>query len=172
MNIFIKDDENFYKNIRKYKDKNVSLESDTTDLVKKQMIIASNEKDLEKRYSYIYDVVCTYLDNEFKNKNICCFENNRCISVRNNGHCRESLNGCCYGTKRGLCKNFKDGRCTIKAISCKLFTCRYLKKQGVKYRVNDIFLLKYFFNIRQKFLLENSIFKDKDEIIKLLLENK
>lgn len=172
MDIFIKDDENFYKNIKKYKNKSVYLKSNTTDLVKKQIIIASNEKDLEKRYSYIYDVVCTYLDNEFQNKNICCFENNRCISVRNNGHCRVSLNGCCYGTKRGLCKNFKDGHCTIKSISCKLFTCRYLKKQGVKYRVNDILLLKYFFNIKQKFILQDSIFKDKDEIIKLLLENK
>ena len=124
MDIFVKDDENFYKKLKKYKNKNVYLKSNTTDSLKKQMIVVSNEKDLEKRYSYIYDAVCTYLDNEFQNKNLCCFENNRCISVRNNGHCRESLNGCCYGTKRGLCKNYKDGHCTIKSISCKLFTCR------------------------------------------------
>ena len=169
MNIFIKDDENFYKNIKKYKDKNVSLKSNTTDLEKKQMIIASNEKDLEKRYSYIYDIVCTYLDNEFKNKNLCCFENNRCISVRNNGHCRESLNGCCYGTKRGLCKKFKDGRCTIKSISCKLFTCDYLEKKGIKFRIKDILLLDTFFNPIQKYYIKYMVFTPKEKILKKLM---
>lgn len=135
-------------------------------------IHALNIKDIKSRYSYIYDVVCDYLDNEFSNKNICDFIGNKCISVRCGGHCSDSINGCCSGTKRGLCKNFIDGKCTIKSISCKLFTCRYLREQGIKYSVNSFPLLKYFFNIRQKLILDQSIFKDKDYVIALLLKNK
>lgn len=184
-NIYIKDDCNFYKNIKKYLNKNVCVhllyqEEDFIDdskiekyisvKNKIQIIHALNIKDLEKRYSYIYDVVCNYLDNEFQGKDICNFKNSKCISVRNNGHCPNSKNGCCYGTNRGLCINFKDGKCSIQSLSCKLFTCRYLKKKGIKFSVNDIDLLKYFFNLRQKYIIDTSIFKDKDEIIDLLLK--
>lgn len=183
--VYIKNDSNFYKNIKKYLNKNVFVHFlyEEDDIVnnsnidkyasienKIHMIHALNIKNIEKRYSYIYDVVCDYLDKEFREKDICSFKDNKCISVRNNSHCKESCNGCCYGTNRGLCKNFKDGKCSIKSLSCKLFTCRYLKKQGVRYRINDIDLLKYFFNIRQKYILDTSIFKDKDEIIKSLLK--
>lgn len=187
--IYISNDDNFYKNIKKYKDKNCLIhflycDKDIIDdsLInnydekeireKIQVVTASNIKNIEDRYSYIYDVVCSFLDNEFNDNNICQFENNQCISVRNNGHCPESKNGCCYGTKRGLCKNFVDGRCIIKSISCKLFTCRYLRKNNIKYNINDIFLLKNFFNIKQKFIISNSIFKDKEEIMDLLLKNR
>ena len=186
---YIEDDSSFYNNIKKIKDSDLTIHfkyknkdviddryiDDKMDYelkTKIHMITAANIKDLEKRYSYIYDIVCDELDNKFKDNKICNFKDNKCISVRNNSHCSESLNGCCYGKNRGLCKNFKDGKCTIKSISCKLFTCRYLKKNNIKFSVNDIKLLKYFFNPRQKFILDNSIFKDKEEIIKLLLENK
>ena len=185
--VYIQDDSNFYKNVKKYLYKNVCIhfiyqEEDFIDdskidnysFIKNkiQIIHALNIKDLEKRYSYIYDVVCDYLDQEFQFKDICNFKNNKCISVRNNGHCPNSKNGCCYGTNRGLCKNFQNGKCSIQSISCKMFTCRYLKKNGIKYSCNDIDLLKYFFNIRQKYIIENSIFKDKDEMIHLLLRYK
>ena len=185
--VFIYDDSKFYKNIKKYLNKNivVHLLYEEDDIIdnsniekypsikdKIHMIHALNIKDIKLRYSYIYDVVCDYLDYEFKVRNVCGFENGRCLSVRNNSHCPESCNGCCYGTNRGLCKNFIDGKCTIKSLSCKLFTCRYLKKQGIRYRINDIDLLKYFFNIKQKYILDTSIFKDKDEIIELLLKYK
>lgn len=185
--VYLEDSDNFYQKIKKYKEKEVHLHLsyDKKDIVddksieeeysqeikfKIQAINAANIKDKEKRYSYLYDVVCQYLDCEFREKNICEFKNNRCISVRMDGHCKESENGCCYGKNRGLCKNFIDGRCTIKSISCKLFTCRYLKKKNIQYRIDNIPLLKYFFNKRQKYIIEYSIFKDKDEIMKLLLK--
>ena len=112
------------------------------------------------------------LDSDFIDKNICGFEDNMCLSVRNNGHCSESKNGCCYGRTRGLCKNFKDGKCSIKSISCKLFTCRYLKKNNIKYNTSNIPPLKYLFNLKQRLIIIDSIFKDKDEIIDLLIKNK
>ena len=87
-------------------------------------------------------------------------------------HCDESNNGCCYGKKRGVCEHLKNNKCTIKSITCKLFTCRYLKKQGIKYKINDIPLLKYFMNIQQRLVIMSSFFKDKDEVIKLLMKYK
>lgn len=176
--IKIENNSNFYKNIKRYKDKDVILYLDNNNNndedieFKKLSIKTANIKDIKKRYNYIYDEVCNYLDKKFNDENICEFNNNKCISVRNNSHCKESLNGCCYGIKRGLCKNFKEGKCTIKSISCKLFTCRYLKRNNIKFKVNDIPLLKYFFNRKQKFIIDTSIFKDKQEIINLLIKYK
>lgn len=187
--VYVKNN-NFYKEIKKYlKSKDICLHFyyDKKDIIddtyikdkynwdikfKIYSIHAVNIKNIKERYSYIYDVVCDYLDEEFNYKNICGFENNICLSVKNNGHCHESKNGCCYGRNRGLCKNFINGKCQIKSISCKLFTCRYLKKQNIRYKVNDIPLLRYFFNIKQKYIIDTSIFKGKEEIIKLLIKNK
>lgn len=190
MDIYIENDENFYNTIKKqinknntihfkYNNQDITNEKDidlnklSKDIkFKVYTVTAINIKDIKKRYSYIYDVVCNYLDNEFTINNLCDFENNKCISVRNKSHCSESVNGCCYGRNRGLCKHFKNNTCSIKSISCKLFTCRYLRKKGVKFKINDIVLLKYFFNFKQKLILNNSIFKDKKEIINLLLESR
>ena len=180
------DDSNFYKKIKKNKDKeniivlkqngniidleNINYLNDIDSKWKLYSVIAANIKNLEKRYNYIYDIVCDYLDNEFQEKNICQFNNNKCIGVTDGYHCKESVNGCCYGRKRGLCKNFIDGKCNIKSISCKLFTCRYLKKNKIKYYSDNIPLLKYFFNKRQKTIIEDSIFIDKEQIINMLLK--
>ena len=135
----------------------------------KKIVTALNIKDIEKRYSYIYDEACYYLDNEFKTKNICDFQDNKCIAVRKKT-CHDSDYGCCYGINRGVCKNLENKKCKISSLSCKLFTCRYLRKKGIKYRVKDIPILDFFFNIREKYIIEYSIFKDKDEIIKELLK--
>ena len=186
-NYEIINDNNFYKNIRKnlksdkkyyfiyknakiknsYKLNNYEEISD-----KIHCIHALNIKDLKKRYNYIYDVVCDYLDSEFNQNNICDFINDRCISVRNNGHCPESLHGCCYGRNRKLCKHNINNKCGIKSISCKLFTCKYLRKKGIKFNINSIPLLKIFFNYKQKEILEYSLFTDKEEVIQLLLKYK
>ena len=37
---------------------------------------AINIKDLEKRYSFIYDTVCDYLDNKYFGENLCGFDQN------------------------------------------------------------------------------------------------
>ena len=94
----------------------------------RKIVTALNIEDIEKRYSYIYDEACNYLDNEFKTKNICDFKNNKCIAVREKMH-NDSDYGCCYGRKRGLCKNFENKKCQISSLSCKSFTCRYLRKK-------------------------------------------
>lgn len=190
-NIYLQDSKDFYTNLRKYFNRNnvivhykyndMDIIDDTYSknnkcsqevLFKIAAINATNIKNIKERYSYIYDTVCEYLDNEFKNKNICGFCNGKCISSTNNSYFSESQSGCCYGRQRGVCKYLKNNKCSIKSISCKLFTCRYLKNKNIKYNVNDIPLLKYFFNIKQKYIISMSIFKDKEEVIELLMKNR
>lgn len=180
--------QNFYKKIKKYiKNKkckihflyqdydivddsfleNHKLNKDIMDMI--YITHAINIKDKKERYSYIYDQVCKFLDKEFQVNNICRFEDNLCIGVRSHCHCQSEY-GCCYGRKRGLCKNLVDNHCTIQSISCKLFVCNCLKKEKIEYKVNDLVLLKYFFNPIQKYYIEYSLFKDKSEMIPLLLK--
>ena len=45
---------------------------------------AINIKDLEKRYSFIYDTVCDYLDNKYFGENLCGFDQNVFIPYSNN----------------------------------------------------------------------------------------
>ena len=110
------DDDKFYKIVKKYKDKDVIIVLKQNDKIidldnidylndieykwKLYSVIASNIKNIEKRYNYIYDTVCDYLDNEFQEKNICQFKNNKCVGVTDGYHCKESINGCCFGRKR------------------------------------------------------------------------
>lgn len=133
------------------------------------------EKDIEKRYSKLYDMICDYLDNEFINKNICGFENNLCSRRKymiDKGIKKDTyLNGCCHSYKDGKdCEHLKNGRCSIKNIACKTFTCPYLKLKGKRYSINKIYFARYFFNSRQKFYMQNTYFVDKKVVLKGILE--
>ncbi len=131
------------------------------------IVAAFNIKNSKERYSFIYDVMCDYLDNEFITKNHCGFVDNVCVGVK-----YESEYGCCYGPSRGLCEQMKDHRCSIKSLSCKLVVCSELKSKGIKYKINKLPLLRLFFNPIQKYFLLFSIMKDKEETIKILLKYK
>lgn len=133
------------------------------------IITTLNIKNKRKRYEYIYDVVCNYIDNEFKENNYCDFINNQCIYYRNQTN-KEHINGCCFSYKKGLlCEYFNNG-CTIKSMGCKFHVCKYLKKQGITFKIDDFPLLKYFFNTRQKVILRFSFFTDKEEVINKLVK--
>jgi len=171
--------EQIIKQIKKYLKKDqdylLKLEKKTNDISNskeiEELIKAFNIKDLRKRYTYIYDTMCTYLDEKFKEDNICDFKNNKCIAVRENAYFENDC-GCCYGPKRGKCQYLKNNTCSIKSISCKLFTCRYLRKKDIKFPIKDQLLLKLFFNNRQKYLISYSIFIDKEIMIENLLKLK
>ena len=92
--------------------------------------------------------------------------------------------GCCYTFKyspnpfaKELLTNVKQchflncKKCSIKSISCKLFTCKSLQKKGIKFNSHKILLLDCFFNKKQHLILNKNFFKTKDEIINKLLEN-
>ena len=133
---------------------------------------AINIKDREKRYNYIYDTVCKILDDRICTENYCEFENDVCIRFKkeNPNH----KNGCCEWKGRGKCKYLINSECTMKTcMACKLFTCPFLyKEKGIRQRINDYVLIKYFFNRNQKYILECSFWTPKEIVMKRLLANK
>lgn len=128
-----------------------------------------------ERYNYIYDTVCDYLDSFFYGKNLCDFKNNQCGEKRNTS----SLTGCCHHfknkylgplTKLVPCEYLKeDHTCGAKCIGCKLFTCDYLRKKGVQFKIKDILLLDAFFNPLQKYFIKTMVFTPKEKIVKRLM---
>lgn len=141
-----------------------------------QSINAIFYKTRYERYNYIYDEVCKYLDNCFYGKNLCDFKNNKCGEKRNTS----SLTGCCHHfkikalgplTKLVVCEylNKENYTCDAKCLGCKLFTCDYLEKKGVKFKIKDILLLDVFCNPLQKYYIKSMVFTPKEKILKRLI---
>lgn len=132
---------------------------------------AINYKTKEERYEYIYDTVCKILDEKIMKENYCEFENDVCIRFKkeNPNH----KNGCCEWKGRGKCKYLINSECTMKTcMACKLFTCPFLyKEKGIRQKINDYVLIKYFFNRNQKYILECSFWTPKEIVMKRLLAN-
>ena len=140
--------------------------------------------DLKEKYTFIYDSVFKQLDDIWSKKNYCNFCNNKCIATRMHKNI-DQLDGCCYSFKmnnklfstkliKDKCKcNFlgDDKRCTTQNISCKLFTCQYLKKaESFDIKLKDFLLIMAFFNSKQRLILKYNYFYSKEEIIDKLLE--
>lgn len=140
-----------------------------------QAINAIYQKSRYERYNYIYDTVCDYLDSYFYGKNLCDFKDNKCGEKRNTS----STTGCCHHfrvkwlgpfTKLVPCEYLsEDHTCSAKCISCKLFTCDYLEKKGIKFKIKDILLLDTFFNPIQKYFIKYMVFTPKEKILNRLL---
>lgn len=143
-------------------------------------IKALSLSDMNTRYSYIYDVVTEEIDNDFSRNNYCDFKCDKCIASRNNQTVHEKM-GCCYSFESNfgiaaknvkLCEYLdKDNKCSINCIACKLFTCKFLRQQGIHFNPKSIPLLACFFNKKQLEILTSNFFVPKDKIIKKLLEN-
>ena len=133
------------------------------------IMIAINIKDKYKRYEYIYDTVCGYLDKKI-NTNYCEFKDDICIRdrMKNNNH----KNGCCECKGRGKCKYLVDSVCTLgNCMACKLFTCSTLKKLGIVENINDYVLTKYFFTNKQKDILKFSYWTPREIVLDRLMTN-
>lgn len=130
-----------------------------------------NINDLRIKYSMAIDYISDYLINNFKIYDICDFQGDKCISNRLNKSSR-SCDGCCYKFRTGVCKYLKNKKCSIDCISCKLFMCNYLEKKYGRIKLQKILPVKKIFNRRQLEIIRTSFFKDKDEIIELLINNK
>lgn len=137
-------------------------------------------EDKRKKIEFIYDRVCSLLDEKWNNCFPCEFCNNKCIASRNN-YMDKEYNGCCYSFKRKrfgkvnkkTCKYLgKDKKCTTSNISCKLFTCNYLRKRkNFKTNFDDYLLLTLFFNKKEKLIIKYNFFKSREEVINKLLES-
>ena len=171
MTIEEKDRKNNYRRLKKYKDKQVFITSTGINEEEKAFIKAFNEKDIRKRYVFIYDYMCKYLDDNVCK--LCDFKNDKCIANRLNKSVQEK-NGCCYFRKEGLCKLLKNKRCINPNISCKLFMCSYIEKNKLGFTSipKNYLLLNYFFNRRQKNILQRSFKVEKDFTIEKLINNR
>ena len=144
----------------------------TKDFWLKNIEKAINIKDDLKRYNFIYDTICDYIDKKYLECNYCEFKDDICKYFRETNNLAHK-NGCCNSESRGgLCKYLKNRKCSIKSISCKLYACPVLRKNKINFRMKYIPLIKYFFNIKQKYYIKYSFFKDKDYVINKLIEKK
>ena len=141
--------------------------------------------DLKERYTFVYDAIFDYLDKIWKEKNPCNFCDNKCIATRK-GKCINEENGCCYSfdyndkffstsfiVNKKLCKYLKDDKsCATQNMSCKLHTCKYLKKyEHFSIDIDNNLLFQSFFSKKQQLILKYNYFHSKEEIINKLLEN-
>lgn len=145
---------------------------------------AINISDVKSKYTFIYDYIFSCLDSIWKKENPCNFCNNLCEATRNKKYIQQD-DGCCYSfeytndllspsfiTNKRKCKYLgNDKRCTTQNLSCKFFTCSYLKKYKNFYlNMNDFLIIKCFFNKKQQLILKYNFFHSKEEIINKLIE--
>lgn len=133
------------------------------------LVEALNIKDKRKRLKFIYDKSCELLDDDFYGKNICEFKNNKCIHDRKHN---ASCDGCCK-TNDGarMCKYLKDHRCSTSCLACKFHICYCIRRKGYKYKINDIYMLKYLYNIKQKIIVYNDFFMTPEEVLEDIYKN-
>ncbi len=129
-------------------------------------------KKRRDRYNYVYDKTCEELDSCFYGKNVCDFKDNQCGEKRGT----TSHIGCCRRSRFFFfgkwipCKYLgKDYKCEAKCMACKLFTCDYLEKKGIKFRIKDMLLLNTFFNPIQKVVLKCMLYTPKERIMRTLV---
>lgn len=153
-----------------------NVDLDYSNIINSVQALLIDNKRLQ--YEFIYDVICNKLDEQFAVNNYCDFKCDKCIASRANKTVHETM-GCCYSfdysiwkgaTNVQLCKHLVNKKCTISCMACKLFTCKYLKENGIGYKTSDIPLLACFFNRKQREILSANFFVDKPQIIDKLLE--
>lgn len=142
------------------------------DLSKLRNTLIVREK--KERNSHIYDLLCTEIEESLKDGDFCVFENNQCIARRDRKNNKakwpkNDWNGCCYDIeKKENCKYLHHTACDIQCISCRIFTCRYLKDRGFDYDIRKNIQVKCFLNVFQIPVLIWNFFTPKEVILKSL----
>jgi hypothetical protein len=133
-------------------------------------------RDKHKRYEYVYDLICDYLDREFEKHNYCDFVDDKCIAVRSGmidhlPHADDKI-GCCFGynifrikSDIAVCRFLGDRKCLTKCISCKLFTCVHLKEKGIRFDITDFPGIERIFGRKQLEVLQKNLFRSKEAIL-------
>lgn len=144
-----------------------------------EVLTALSKKEIKETYRYIYDTVCEKLDKEFIEKNYCDFKDDKCVCQRNAKSPHDTF-GCCYEFEytpimkmpkdNGMCRYIENKQCKEKCLTCKLFTCKYLRKQGIYFDIEKMLLLSVFFNKKQKRIIAESFFCKEEEILDKLVK--
>ena len=92
--------------------------------------------------------------------------------------------GCCYSFEYcnffetkfikniKLCEHLINKTCSTKCITCKLFTCKYLKEKHIKFDTHKILLLDCFFDKKQHLILNSNFFKTREDILNKFISSK
>ena len=130
--------------------------------------------DKDGRYEYIYDTVCSDMDEMFSIFGFCNFKENKCVAQRHktffNRYPVPETDGCCFKVVRKCEHNNKDGTCKVKCLPCKLFTCPYLGKLDVGIRASELILMRSFFNNKQKRISIHKFYNSKEFLLKKIKE--
>ena len=150
-------------NIYSHSEININYIKELSEVI--QLLMYSSKSE---RYEYVYDLLCEKLEIDINKYNYCLFENDKCIAQRENEKWPENkFDGCCFNiSKKEKCEHLNDKSCNIKCISCRLFTCKYLKNTGIDYDVRKNILVKYCMNPLQKSELIWNFFTPKERILK------
>ena len=128
------------------------------------LVEACNIKNRKERLTFIYDKSCDLLDENFYGCNLCEFKNNKCFVNRMHG---DSVDGCCRSRdNRNACKFLIKHKCTNRNLTCKLHVCSYMRKKGYKFRIDDIYMLKYLYTWKQKMFCYFNLFISRDKFLK------
>ena len=137
------------------------------------------QESIYKRYEVVYDYICDELDRKFADNSICQFENDKCIANRKYYN-KDKIMGCCYSFKYngihfsdvGLCKYQKEQKCEAKCLGCKLFTCDYLKKHGIRFSLDNMPIALAFFSKKQREVIRTTFFVTKEEVLNKIIKCK
>lgn len=135
------------------------------------------QEDVYKECEVVYDYICDELDKKFADNSICQFENNRCI-VNRKHYNKDKVMGCCYSfdynglyfSNVKLCEHQKEHKCDIKCMACKLFTCEYLRKHGIRFTLEKMPVALAFFSKKQRNILRTTFFVEKETVIKKVMK--
>ncbi len=156
--MIVKDKDKFYKKLFLYRYFIFTkFSSDINDSELQSIIKGLNIKSRYKRIKYVIEEGCNYIDNYYKDCNLCHFKNNKCICHRKTG--KDYINGCCR-----RCKYQSNKGCTTKNVACKMFNCSYVdfgKKDRINF--NDIKLFKVL-NSYQRLVLKSDYFANVSEV--------
>lgn len=134
------------------------------------LIYTLSIKDKKERVNYIYDSIYDYLEKDIKDYDYCNFINDKCIAQRdtlnNTNWPLCETNGCCYNIhQKHTCNNLNKADCTIHCISCRLFTCKYLKDKGIDYNIHKNLQVKCFLSPIKKPELVYNFYLEKEKIL-------
>lgn len=135
------------------------------------------QQDLYKEYEVIYDYLCEELDKKFADNSICQFKDNRCV-VNRKHYNKDKIMGCCYSFNYNglyfsdvkLCEHQKNQKCNVKCLGCKLFTCDYLRKRGIRFTLNKMPVALAFFSKNQREILRTTFFVEKEKVIEKVIK--
>ena len=159
--VFIKSEKDLYSKLFIYrsllcKNREFFIEEKSSDDAK-AICTALNIKNKKKRIEYVYDYCINRVDEFYREKNYCNFENGQCKCQREENSNRK--NGCCL-----ICVYQTENGCPTQNLSCKLFYCNEISKKQEMFPLRDLKILKVF-GFRRRLIAIDNFFAKREDVI-------